>query len=237
MTYAAGLKAVTIVWIADRFTEEHRAAMDWLNEISDDRFNFFGLEIEAWRIGDSPIAPKFNVVCKPNDWTKSVNPIGDNGGLTETKILQREYWAALAQLLKDRKSIVRPQKPLPQHWTNFALGRSNLSLRAAVNTQKKAIWVYVVCYGNDGKAHFHLLKREQEAIEEEVGCALQWEELPGRKESRIELRREDVDPTNQSGWSHQHAWMAERLEALHKAFSVRVKTLDASEYDEDLEDL
>jgi len=45
MTYAAGLKAVTIVWIAHHFTEEHRAALDWLNEITDDRFNFFGLEI------------------------------------------------------------------------------------------------------------------------------------------------------------------------------------------------
>ena len=28
LTYAAGLNAVTIVWIADRFTDEHRAALD-----------------------------------------------------------------------------------------------------------------------------------------------------------------------------------------------------------------
>ena len=55
LTCAAGLKAVTIVWIADRFTEEHRAALDWLNEITDDRFNFFGLEIELWRIGGSAL--------------------------------------------------------------------------------------------------------------------------------------------------------------------------------------
>src|ERR1044071_9814117 len=51
LTYAAGLKAVTIVWIANLFTEEHRAALDWLNEITDSRFNFFGLEIELWKIG------------------------------------------------------------------------------------------------------------------------------------------------------------------------------------------
>ena len=61
ITYAAGLKTVTIVWIASPFTEEHRAALDWLNEITDNRFNFFGLEIELWRIGNSPVAPKFNM--------------------------------------------------------------------------------------------------------------------------------------------------------------------------------
>lgn len=64
MTYAAGLDAVTIVWLAQRFTEEHRAALDWLNRVTDERINFFGLEIELWRIGDSPMAPKFNVVSK-----------------------------------------------------------------------------------------------------------------------------------------------------------------------------
>lgn len=62
LTYGAGLNAVTIVWIAAKFTEEHRAALDWLNEITDERFNFFGLEVELWRIGDSLAAPKFNII-------------------------------------------------------------------------------------------------------------------------------------------------------------------------------
>src|ERR1017187_4187913 len=72
LTYAAGLDAVTIVWVSPNFTEEHRATLDWLNGITDQRFNFFGLEIEVWRIGDSPMAPKFNIVSKPNDWAKTV---------------------------------------------------------------------------------------------------------------------------------------------------------------------
>jgi len=71
MTYAAGLNAVTIVWVAKRFTDEHRAALDWLNEITNEDITFFGLEVEVWRIGDSAKAPKFNVVSKPNEWTKA----------------------------------------------------------------------------------------------------------------------------------------------------------------------
>jgi hypothetical protein len=65
LTYAAGLQAVTIVWIAARFTDEHRAALDWLNAVTSETINIFGLEIELWRIGNSAMAPKFNVVSKP----------------------------------------------------------------------------------------------------------------------------------------------------------------------------
>jgi len=50
LTYAAGLQAATIIWVAAKFIDEHRAALDWLNEITDDRFCFFGVEVELWRI-------------------------------------------------------------------------------------------------------------------------------------------------------------------------------------------
>src|SRR5262249_61031792 len=53
LTYASGLEAVTIVWIAARFTEKHRSTLDWLNKITDDRFRFFGLEEELCPIRDS----------------------------------------------------------------------------------------------------------------------------------------------------------------------------------------
>jgi hypothetical protein len=65
MTYAAGLEAVTIIWIAASFTDEHRAALDWLNRISADSVRLFGLEVELWRIGSSLAAPRFSVVAKP----------------------------------------------------------------------------------------------------------------------------------------------------------------------------
>src|SRR5690606_3890406 len=97
LTYAAGLKAVSIVWVAQSFTEQHRSALDWLNDITDDRFNFFGLEVELWRIGDSPVAPKFNVISKPNDWNKTIFQVAkrvEQGSLTETKNLQYQFWKA-----------------------------------------------------------------------------------------------------------------------------------------------
>jgi len=210
LTYAAGLKAVTIVWIAERFTEEHRATLDWLNEITDERFDFFGLEIELWKIGDSPIAPKFNVVCSPNDWSKAVSGAAE-GGISETKLLQQDYWAALRKLLLERKRVVRPQRPPAAHWTNFAIGRSHFGMTATVNTQKRFIQVAVSCYGDEAKAHFHLLQQQKDEIEQEAGCSFDWEELPNRKESRISIRNSDVDPADRDNWP------AQRIDLAHAA--------------------
>src|SRR5687767_12701248 len=100
LTYAAGLEAVTIVWVARQFTEEHRAALDWLNGITNTTINFFGLEIELWRIGDSPLAPKFNVVSKPNDWSKTVRESTSAASAatpTSTQQLHLEFWTQFRQ--------------------------------------------------------------------------------------------------------------------------------------------
>ena len=72
LAQAAGLNAGTVIWVSSRFDDAQRATLDWLNEITDTRFHFFGLEVELWQIEDSPAAPRFNVVAKPNDWTKTL---------------------------------------------------------------------------------------------------------------------------------------------------------------------
>jgi hypothetical protein len=230
LTYAAGLQAVTIVWVAQRFTEEHRATLDWLNEITDERFNFFGLEVELWRIGISPVAPKFNVVCKPNDWSKTISDAAkgfENGELTETKQLQLEYWTELRKLLIDGGSFIKPQKPLPQHWYTFAVGRSYFHLSAVANTRDDWLAVMLVMTGPQAKPHFNMLKVERSAIESEIGAELLWEELPAKKESRVSLRLPVTDFTDRKLWPQQHQWIRQKLEAFHKAFSLRVKALDA----------
>jgi hypothetical protein len=73
MTYVAGQESnATIVWIAERFREEHRAAIDWLNASTIEGFNFFAVEVEALKIANSVPAPWFNVVGKPNAWSRDV---------------------------------------------------------------------------------------------------------------------------------------------------------------------
>ncbi len=227
VTYAAGLQAVTIVWIAQRFTEEHRAALDWLNEITDGRFRFFGLEIELWRIGDSPVAPKFNVICQPNDWTQTVTRAAGNiesGELSETRRGQLEYWTAFQQTLTDRHSTVRGTKPLAQNWNNFAIGRSNFGLQTFANFRDKRIGVILVCGGEKAKENFSRIVQQREQVELAIGQSLEWREMPEKKESHVTLRRSDCDPSQQSDWQSQHRWLADTLEAFDRVFRPIIKS-------------
>ncbi len=232
LTYAAGLKAVTIVWIAAPFTEEHRAALNWLNEITDDTFNFFGLEVELWRIGDSPPAPKFNIISQPNDWTRSVSEGANraqSGGLTETAERYLEYWSGLRKLLLEQGSVVRPQKAQPQAWTNFGVGRSFCHLAAVSHTKDRWIRAELYIHASNAKAIFHRLKSEKETIESEFDESFEWEELPGKKASRISITRQDTDIKKRDDWADQHRWLQRNLEAMHRVFAPRLKHMDVNE--------
>ena len=172
LTYASGLQAVTIVWIAARFTEEHRATLDWLNKITDESFRFFGLEVELWRIGDSLAAPKFNIVSKPNDWSRSVAQAAraiDDAELSETRITQREYWAAFHSVLDAVGGPVSGnRKPQPQSWMAYSTGRSGFNLGAVMIRPKNQVRAELYISGDSAKAFLGLLERQKGAIEEQL---------------------------------------------------------------------
>ena len=229
LTYASGLEAVTIVWIAGRFNDEHRSTLDWLNRITEEQFRFFGLEVELWRIGDSPAAPKFNVVSKPNDWSRSVargKRSLDEGELSEVRALQLEYWAALNTALSNAGGpIGGNRKPQSQSWMSYAVGRTDFSLDAVMGRHKQRIFAALYIRGAKAKAFFRELHSQKDAIENELGYKLEWEALEAGLDSRIAVRLNGVDPEDRQDWERQHHWLAAKLNELHSTFSSRVKRL------------
>ncbi len=234
LTYAAGLEAVTIVWIAARFTEEHRSTLDWLNRITDESFRFFGLEVELWRIGDSPPAPKFNIVAKPNDWSRSVSEAAraiSEGELSETRIRQRAYWSAFHDVLDTFAGPVSGKDNAPpRSWVPYPVGRSNFHLSASMIRPKRQIRSDLYIRGPNAKAFFHMLCQQKDAIETELGYPLIWEELPQGQDSRIAVYLVDVDVDNEQDWPRQHQWLAKHLNDMHRVFVNRVKALDANDW-------
>ena len=229
LTYASGLQAVTIVWIASRFTEEHRAALDWLNDITDSKFRFFGLEIELWRIDSSEPAPRFNITSKPNDWSRQVGSAArqiNDGEMSETKALQLRFWESFNSLVEDQNLPIRTKSPRPRHWTTFPVGRSGFHFTATANTQGNRAGIELYIAGDDAKQYFALLREEAAEIGQEIDEALEWQELPNRIGSRIVVFREDSDISHEADWPLIHEWMAGLLVKFDNAFRNRIRNLD-----------
>ncbi|MCI0377721.1 MAG: DUF4268 domain-containing protein [Gemmataceae bacterium] len=234
ITYAAGLNAVTIVWIAERFTEEHRAAMDWLNERTDEKINLFGLEIELWRIGESPIAPKFNVISQPNDWSRTVQKAAAGVEVSEHKQLQLRFWTAFREYMEAKKSFVKCQKPLPQHWTSHAIGRAGIHLNSIVSiwnseTGVKGPEIRAELYmdGPNAKQEFAALLPQKETIEKALGFTLKWHSPEDKAMCRLSTRQ-NADFLNELLWPDQFEWLRQRLETMHKVFAPIVKSLNTA---------
>ena len=181
LTYAAGLNAVTIAWIARRFTDEHRAALDWLNENSTENLQFFGLEIEVWRIGDSPSAPKFNIVAKPNTWTKG----GANRTreLSPRRQLQLDFWIGFREYVLEHRTQITPTKPQARHWMTMSVGRTGFQLAAIASFSDSGGGGYdghelraelAIKDRDYYKEYYDLLLAQKADIEEEMGQALTW---------------------------------------------------------------
>jgi hypothetical protein len=229
MTYAAGLDAVTLIWVVERFREEHRAALDWLNRITDDGFYFFGLEVELWQIGNSAAAPKFNLVAKPNDWTKTVREAVQSHGkaLTPGQQLQIDYWTSFAKFITDGDTNIRPPKPAPWNWMRYGVGRSGTQLMAVFNQTE--VCVQLETENRDHPNWFHLLKQDQATIQTELGFELDWDEKAGNKWSciRVRLQGDTRDPDQ---WPEIHVWMQDKIETMKRVFKPRVKALDDSDW-------
>ena len=225
MTYAAGLDAMTIIWIAQKFTEEHRAALDWLNRITDDTFTFFGIEIELYKIGDSSPAPMFNIVSKPNDWTKQVKRSTTSQPATDTKLLQQKYWQGLKDFMEAKKSFVKMQNPLLQHWTNIAIGRSNFHLSASVNSRDNSINIWLNIMGEQAKENYDkLYETAYEKSLTEVNKDMVWDKMDGRKMSAVMLKVQG-DFADMNEWENQFQWFKDNLERFTKYFKPKVAKL------------
>lgn len=224
LTYAAGLSAVTIVWIARNFTDEHRAALDWLNEMTTEGIDFFGLEIELWRIGNSPPAPKFNVVSRPNEWTKAGGKAKSLNDLPKAKQLQLKYWTEFRAFLEKSETKLRCRKPKAKHYIDFSIGTSKAHCCVVVNTISHTIVVKLhIKKGNDRLPIFYHLEESKDVIESEMGLAILWVENPDKKSSYLSIETKDFDPYAQETWNTQFKWLQDKLERFRDHVAPRIK--------------
>jgi len=225
LTYAAGLQAEYIVWIVKTAREEHQQAIDWLNSHTDDTVNLFLVSVELWKIGHSDPAPKFVVVSRPNDWARAVRSRGNDAGhLSEIKIRQLEFWEQLKIFAENHRPPLRLRKPHAQHWYSAAIGRSDchIEMTLHITDNKVACELYIP----DNKDLYHALYAEKDDIQEVLSMVgtLDWQELPGKKASRIRVMH-PFDFTNEDR-TEAFQWLVETAIRFKITFPNFWKNLD-----------
>ena len=233
LTYAAGLDAYTVIWIAKTFRREHCAILDWQNRITDERYRFFGVEMKVWQIEGSARAVQFDVVSSPNDWTRGVSQDTQravNKELSETRQLIKKFWAGLREYMVDRDSSVNCPVPTTRRYIQFSIGRTNFSIMAWLAHTRNEIGIWLYVQGDNAEAHFRLLEEQQEDIHDDFGATLEWNELIGSKSSRICLNKVDTDCLDENDWPHQHEWFRTKLELFDTVFRQRIKILNAEDW-------
>jgi len=229
LTYLAGVEgAKSIVWIAESIRPDHRAAVDWLNTNTIEDFSFFAIEIELWRIGPSPPAPRFNIIVSPNDWTRAARTAARHVG--ETVLADRHrvalaYWASFGEYLRANNSTFHIRTPTKDHWKWFAVGRAGFGINAVLSTEKRRVGVELYIGDDPAKVAFRALLSQRAAIEAQFGEPLEWQELPGRKASKIANLKNEVDPANEAQYPELQHWMLERMERFRTTFAQRIRDL------------
>lgn len=202
ITYASGKGAEVIVWIVKRARDEHRQAVEWLNQHTDENIGFFLVEIELWRINDSLPAPKFTIIEKPNDWAKTMKVVE---GLSEHQKMQLEFWQAFIDYAFNndefRKTFTQ-RKAQPQHWYDVSVGSSVYHIAFTINSQKKKLGAEIYIH-NDKETYEHFKKFATE-IEQEIGAEIVWREA--NKDCRILVLHDGDVKKGSDSWTQYFEW-------------------------------
>ena len=216
LTYASAYDASVIIWVVTDYTEEHRQAIDWFNRNMHADISFFLVQVEVYRIGGSDAAPKFNVICEPNNWSKTVKSSVSGNVLSATKLLQMEFWEGLKSYASHRKmSVNLSRTPRPQHWFDIAIGSSKCHLTLTLNTQKERLGCDL--YISDNSKLYQKLASKKDLIESQLGQELEWLELPEATASRI-LMLQDGNPKNRAEWETYYEWYCQQINAFYDTF-------------------
>ncbi|QDT69297.1 hypothetical protein MalM25_22330 [Planctomycetes bacterium MalM25] len=224
LTYAAGLDSVSIIWIASKFSDEHRAALDWLNDVTDEAICFFGLEIELWQIDESSPAPKFNIVSKPNDWTKKR---AQSRRQTETTDIYLSFWSEFRKHLLAEQSTFKVSPARAKHHLRVSIGKAGCAIAAVASQQSGYVRVELYLDGDQAKERYANLEENKDDLETAFGAALDWQPLPKKTASRIATSSHQCDITDRSKWQGLFEWLTERVTRFDKTFRGHVSNFES----------
>ena len=211
ITYSSVREANNIVWITPQARDEHKQAVEWLNQRTDSKANFFLIIIELWKIGESQPAPKFNVIVAPNDWNKAIRSATSRSS-SQSALRKQDFWQTLIDYANEQ-SYTRLQNlktPSSRHYFRVPTGSAKAVINLNINKEHVMIQFYI---HNDIQLYKRLWEYK-DIIEEQLGYKLEWRELPDKRASRIML----LQPEYNLGDKSNDQTAIEAIYAIAKKF-------------------
>lgn len=225
LTYAGGRNAKTIIWIAEDLRDEHRQAIDWLNQYTLSEIEFYGVVIEALQIDDSKPAYNFRLVAFPNEWRKGKVSPGEPK--SERGELYRQFFQGLIDELREKHKFTSARLGQPQNWYSFSSGVCGYLYGANFASGGEARCEVYIDTGDQAanKEIFDKLIQKKDVIEKEMGTPLEWERLDERRASRIAIYCPGSISDDTDKLREIKEWMIEGLLKMKAVFPEHINPL------------
>lgn len=218
LTYAGGTDPAVIIWIAPKFNDAHRAAIDWINERTDEDTQFFAVEISAVRIGDSLPAPLFNVVAKPNNWTKQVHAETTVALSTRASAYSKFWSGFLERVRAAHPDWTNARAGSSLNWIAIPSGRSGEQFGFVFGQSGLRVEYYIDRGDADTNLEsFRRLEARRAEIDASFGEPLVYESLPGKQACRIQFGRADGDILKEQRHDEYASWLLQTMERFRPA--------------------
>lgn len=230
LTYAAGTQAATVVWVAPNFRDEHRKALDYLNDKAGDDARFFGVEVKVVRIGDSPPAPMFNLAAKPSEWRARVEATQASSDLSAKREAYRAFWGKYLEAIHEQHpGLTNVKAASTRNWTNINYLRGGINISLAFLAKSRLVCeVYIDTRDAERNSTIlgALIKHKSE-VEKVVGEQLHWDDIPLKRACRIRAIT-DGDVLDTSSHDRLITWLAEYQFKMKQIFKPLVEALPDS---------
>ena len=220
ITYASALGAKAIVWIATDFTEEHKKALDWLNDNTTEDLAFWGIQLELWQITDDTASMRLNIVSTPSQNVKTIK--NKTNIDSESRKTQLDFWTKFRDKLQATKKIPTLQTPMARYWFDVRIGRSNILLSNVCSIQKNFVGVRLYIRNQVVDKYYPILLSRKAEINKAIGCEMEWDIHPTAKDKTIGLSYQTnfADPNKVE---EALDWMVKQTIIFWDVFSKEVK--------------
>ena len=222
ITYASGHDASVVIWLSTQIREEHRQAIDWLNQRTDEKTDFYAVVINVIKIGESKPALQFKVAASPNAWQKSTKT-KTKVGTSEKSEQYLTYFQSLIDELRDVHKFTGAKKAQAQNWYSFSSGNKTFRYGHSFAARNRVRTEIYIDNGNaeDNKSYFDSLVEQRESIESEFGNALEWERLDDKRACRIAIYRDGSIDASSEEVQEIKDWAVQHLLKLRDVFGHR----------------